>query len=116
RLRVVGVAFECRHAKGGKRLHRNYKGRDRRGKTFGEERPQRLILPRLDVASRPIVYQAQSKYVLLGLADRYGLSQLISLPDKKAELHLVIEILRGHKYRTLIGITPVLPPRPLDIR
>ena len=37
------------------RLHRHHPRRDRGGEVLGEERAQRLVLPRLDVARRPVV-------------------------------------------------------------
>ena len=41
--------------------------RNRRRKTLGEKRAERLVFPRLYVASRPVVQEAESEGVLLGL-------------------------------------------------
>ena len=58
---------------------------------LGEERPQRLIFPRLQVARRPVVEQAIAGDMLARLADRDRRPELVAAADPDAELELVIE-------------------------
>ena len=116
RCRIAGFAFECFCSERCECLHRDDKRRDRRREILCEKRPERLVFPCLYVAGRPVVDEAQPEDMFLRLADRDRRAQLIALPDKKADLHLVIEILARDKHRRSLGVAPVLPVRPLDVR
>src|SRR5579864_5705341 len=93
RRRLAGRASPG-SAKGGECLERHHAGRERGGEVLGEKRPERLVLPRLDVACRPVVQQAEAEHVLLGCADRDGLPELVAAADKGSDLELVIESAR----------------------
>ena len=67
RLRVARRA-RPRHPIRRERLERHDPRRHRGGEVLGEERPQRLVLPGLHVARRPVIQQAQPEDVALGLA------------------------------------------------
>src|SRR5690606_24731304 len=43
-------------------------------------------------------------------------TKLVSLADKKTELHFVIKIFARNEHRRLFGVAPVLAVRPLDVR
>ncbi len=51
------------------RFERDHPGRDGGREVLGEERPERLVLPLLDVARRPVVHEAEAEQVLFGLGD-----------------------------------------------
>src|SRR5271154_6940230 len=91
-----GIAFWTREgggAKGSESFHRDHPWRQGGGKTLCEEWSQRLILPGLNVARRPVVHQADSENVLFCFADGDGFSQGIASAHKKAEFQFVIECL-----------------------
>src|SRR5262249_7480176 len=79
------------NAKGRERLERHYPGRDRRCEALAEKRAERLIFPRLYVARRPVVQQAQAEHVALRLRNGYRLTERISTADEHTELQLVVE-------------------------
>ena len=54
------------------RGERRHPGRHRGGERLAEERPERLVLPRLDVAGRPVVDQHQTEDVVHRLGHGHG--------------------------------------------
>ena len=116
RCRIAGLAFERFCAERSESLHRDDKRRDSRREILGQKRPERLVFPRLNVAGGPVVYEAQPEDMFLRFADRDRRAQLVSLPDKKPDLHLVIETLARDKHGRSLRVAPVLPVRPLDVR
>src|SRR5439155_15447855 len=85
-----------------------------------EERPERLIFPRLDVARRPVVEQAKTGDVVARLANRDRRAKVIAAADPQAELEFVVETaawteLRRLRFRRLalaIGADDRLARRP----
>src|SRR5258707_1351723 len=57
--------------------------RDSRRKTLREEGTERLILPALEVARRPIVEQTKAEQVIFGIGDRDGLAEWVALADEE---------------------------------
>jgi hypothetical protein len=64
------------------RLERDDPGRDRRREVLRQERPQGLVLPRLDVAGRPVVQEAEAEEVLLRPIDGIGSPRRLPVPTK----------------------------------
>ena len=116
RLRIAGFAFKGFRSERRKSLHRHDERRDRCREILCEERPERLVFPRLDVAGGPVVDETEAEDLFLRLADRNRRSKLIPVPDKEADLHLVIEILARDKNRRSFRVAAILPVRPLDVR
>src|SRR5579862_4656782 len=75
----------------GERFGRDDPGGDRRRKAFAEERAQRLALPALDVARRPIIEQAESEEMIGRARQRHRRAEAIAEGNKRAELELEIE-------------------------
>src|SRR4030095_4759077 len=92
RLRIAGWAFE-RYAERRQRFCRDHPGRDRAGEVLRQERAQRLILPALNVARRPVVEQGHAEQVRIRRANVDRLSLVISLADEPAEFEFVVEAL-----------------------
>ena len=67
---ITGIAHARRRAKWLECVERHDPRRDRRRKILREERTERLILPRLDVARRPVVDETQAEDVSLRLIER----------------------------------------------
>src|ERR1700688_1751142 len=95
------VAFRagkrCR-AKWGERFHSYHPWRKRCRKTFSEEWAKRLILPCLNIARRPIIYEANSENMFFSFVDRDSFTQRISSAHKKAQFQFVIECFRRGKF------------------
>ncbi len=53
--------------------------------------PERLVLPGLDVACRPVVEQADTEDVRREVPNIYGLSELRSGADDEADLRLEVQ-------------------------
>ncbi len=90
----LGVAMRSRRhrfAKRRKRLRTDDPRTDAGQEILRQERSQRLVLPRLQVARRPVVEQAIAGDMLARFSDRDRLSELIALADPDAELQLIIE-------------------------
>ena len=76
-------------------VERGHPRRHRRGERLAEERPERLVLPRLDVAGRPVVHQHQAEHVVHRLVDRHRAPGLGGHADHRAHLELDVEPLRS---------------------
>ena len=94
RPRVVARALERGAAEGLERLERHDPWRDGGGEALGEEGPERLVLPGLHVARRPVVQEYDAEDVIERVADAHGLAERVARPDDEAELDLVVEALR----------------------
>src|SRR5882672_10905523 len=81
------------------RLERHHPWRDRGCEVLRQKGTQRLVLPRLDIARRPVIQQAQSKDMRLGLCQRYAAAELVPTPDEYAHFQLVIQPPRGGELR-----------------
>ena len=68
-------------------------------KAFGQERPQRLVFPRLNVTRRPVVEQAETGNVFARLADRDGIAHVVTLADPDAQLQFIVQTDAGAKHR-----------------
>src|SRR5258705_6048858 len=74
--------------------------RDRRCEALRQERSEWLILPRLDVARRPVVDKADAEQVLFGVPDADWLRKLVALSNEESDLSLVVEHLRRPELRS----------------
>src|SRR6185312_1069836 len=77
------------------RLRGDYPWRHAGEEVLCEEWAERLILPGLDVARRPVVEQTIAGDMLCSAADRNRLTELISLADPDAEFKLIVEAAAG---------------------
>src|SRR5690606_3425075 len=77
-VRIAVGPRRLRHSERRKRLGRDDPGRDARHEVLRQEGPERLILPCLDVARRPIVQQAEARNVILGILDGDWLTELVA--------------------------------------
>src|SRR6185369_4319237 len=90
----IGIAFRPRRhrcAERRKRVGTDDPRRNTGQEILGQERPERLIFPRLQVARGPVVEKAISRNMLAGFADRDRLTEIVALPNPDTELQLVIE-------------------------
>ena len=89
---------------------------DRRGEALAEERPERDVLPGLDVAGAPVVDEHDAEDVICERARRHRLGLRARHADDEAELELDVEASR----RAVDGRVRVrrlrLAPRPADRR
>src|SRR5260370_36393916 len=100
------IALRAREGSGAKRserFHRHHPRRKRSRKTLRQERPERLILPSLNVPRRPVINQANSENIFFRLADWNGFSQRISTAHKEAQFKFVIQRFCPPKYRIFSG-------------
>ena len=88
RLRVLRRA---RHPAGRQRVEGRDPGGERRGERLAEERPERLVLPRLDVAGRPVVEQREAEDVLDRPLGRDRAPGLGRHADDRGDLQLDVE-------------------------
>src|SRR4051812_21819733 len=102
--RVTLWTSECLRTIGHERFHGDDPWRDGRSETLGEEWSERLVLPRLNVARRPIVNETEAEDVLLGLVDRNALAEFVSGADIETDLEFIVETLAGSELRRLRGI------------
>ena len=110
RHRIVSTARERRAAERRKRLERHDPGRHRGGEALRQKRPERLILPRLDVAGGPVVEEAQSRRCGLPPASiGTGSPSVLPGPTNTADFEFVIE----HACRTKHGLR--LHPAPWSV-
>ena len=113
RRRLIAAAGKRRAAERLERLHGHDPGRYRGSETLAEERPERLVLPGLDVARRPVVEQHHAEDLLRRLRNRHRLSQRIARPDDEAQLEFEIQPLAGTEHRRRcvrrVGLSTGLP-------
>ena len=89
---ITGCARERRAAKRRQRLERDHPRRNRGREALRQERPERLVLPGLDVARRPVAQQHGAEHVLARVArSTIGCAERIAGADEEAELDLVVE-------------------------
>jgi hypothetical protein len=110
RLRVGRVAREG-HPKRRQRLHGDDPRRDRGGEVLGQERAQRLVLPGLHVARRPVVEQRGTEQRGLGLGHVQRHARRVGRAHEQAQLQLVVEAARWREDRR-VALAPDLSPRP----
>ena len=118
RLGEVGqkrhLALRRRDAEGLQRRGGHDPGRDRRGGRLGLEGAERLVLPGLDIARRPVVQQHIAEDVREGLAHRERAVR--RLADDGPDLQLNVEPARGREDRC-VELCPLdLAMRPRDRR
>src|SRR6185437_6641620 len=90
RLRILRRAAPGKPERG-ERFQRHHPGRDRGGEALGEEGTERLILPRLDVARRPVIQQTEAEHVLLRLRDGNRAAEAVAAADEHTDLELEVE-------------------------
>ena len=78
RRRVALRPRWLRRAERRERLGRDDPRRDGGSEVLGQERAERLVLPGLDVARRPVVQQAEAGDMLARLADRDRLAERVA--------------------------------------
>ena len=93
-------------------IHRHDPGRHGRGEVLREERTERLVFPRLDVARRPVVHEAEAEQVALDRVDRYRFTQRVARADEHANLELVIQPPARAEHRRIRPFRLRLTPRP----
>ena len=108
RYGIAGCARKSRRAKWRERFERHEPRRHGGRKVFCQEGPQGLVFPRLHVARRPIIDEAEPRDVRLRLADRDGGAERITVADERSHLQLVVETSRGAKDRRDRHIVPGL--------
>ena len=89
---IVRRPLSLRRAERCQGLRRDHPRRDAGAEALAEERTERLILPGLDVARRPVVQQAEAGDVLRRLGDGDGRAERVARADPDPELELVVEI------------------------
>ncbi len=114
RLRVPALPRRRGAPEGRQRLACDHPGRNRGGEVLGQERPERLILPRLNVPRGPIVQQANAEQMLFRFRDRDGFAHRASWPEKRAELHLIVKAPRRRIDRWPRGVFGDLSPGAAD--
>ena len=107
----VGVGAVRRQRLGG-----HHPGRYRGGEVLSQERAERLILPRLHIARRPIIEQAEAEDVVGRLADRHRFAEFARRADVEAKLQLEIEIARRSVAWLGVVWAFALAARPLERR
>src|SRR5258706_11861788 len=99
RLRIAGRPRQCGHAKRRERFERHHPRRYRSSKALAKKGSERLILPRLYVACRPVVEEANAEHMALGVSDRNRCAERVAATDNKPDLELEIKTLRWAKIR-----------------
>lgn len=90
-LRVAIRACRLGAAERLQRFSRDHPRRDGGNEAFGQERPQGLVFPSLDITRRPVVEQAQAGYVLGSIANRDRLAHVIALANPDAQFQFVVQ-------------------------
>ena len=107
-MTLVGLVLQIRQRRGiavgarglgDQRLGRDGPGADRGGEALRQERPERLVFPGLQVARRPVVEQAKSGDMRLGLGHANAAAERVARADPNAKLELVIEPSAGTELR-----------------
>ncbi len=102
RLRVLcgSVAakwFDC--------VDRHHPRRDRSRKALAEKRPERHVLPFLDIPCAPVVNEGHTEDVIPHFIDSDGISQRIARSGEEANLELKIkQPARTKRRRSVIGL------------
>ncbi len=91
RLRVTLGPRRLGTTEGLQRFGHHDPGRDAGGEALGQEWPQRLVLPGLQVARRPVVEQAEARHMAARLANRNRLAAGVAPADPDTQLQLVVE-------------------------
>ena len=81
------------------RVERDEPRRDRRRERFAQERPKRLILPRLNVARAPVVYQHNAENVIARGFHRNARADAISRPGDESDFQFDVQHARGSELR-----------------
>jgi len=90
RLGIGERARSCRDSEGLCRGDWGDPGGDGGGEVFGQEGAEGLVLPGLDVTSRPVVEEADAEEVIGGAGDGYGDTLSAGFSDVKCELKFVV--------------------------
>src|SRR4051794_32503078 len=98
------------------RRERCHPGTHRGGERLAEERPERHVLPGLDVAGAPVVEADDAEDVLLELVDPDPAAELGPDADDEAELGLDVEPSAGSVRRRVLVRRLALPAGPDDRR
>src|SRR5439155_468413 len=114
RARVAGRPRRLRDTERRQCLGSYDPGRDGAAEALAEEGSQRLRLPLLDVARRPVVEETEADDMVPGLADRDRLAERIARPDPDGELELVIELAAGPIARRILVRRLALAARPAN--
>ena len=88
---------------------RGHRGRE----ALAEERAERLVLERLDVARRPVVHEAHAVEVVAGVVDVDRGPRLAADADHGADLEFDVETLRGADQR--FAVDQAMPDGSADI-
>ena len=99
----------------GQRGHRRHPCGDARGERLAEERAERHVLPRLDVAGAPVVEQDHPEEVVAGLGERHGHTEVRRPSDDEADLGLDVEAGARPERRQRRTRGTVLPAGPDDV-
>ena len=91
RNRIAFRSRRLRQAKRRERLGSDHPGRDGAMEALCKKRPQRLIFPRLEIARRPVVEQAETRDMIRRLRDRDRRALWIALAYPNAEFEFIIE-------------------------
>src|SRR5438105_1585694 len=95
RLRIAFCAIERRHAKRQESFGGDNPWRNGCRKILGEKWAERLILPRLNVASGPVVHQAESKGATFRFVDGDRVTEFVAVADDYPDFQFVVEPLAG---------------------
>src|SRR6185437_16833757 len=87
-------------------------GRNGGGEALAQERPQRHILPRLDVARAPIIEKYHTKQMIGGGSDRDRLAQLVAWPHEDGHFQFKVKGSAGTKDRRRRPFWLTLAARP----
>src|SRR5258706_12980205 len=99
RLRIAGRPRQRGHAKRRECFERHHPRRYGSSKALAKKGAERLVLPRLDVACRPVVDEANAEHMALGVGDRNRCAERVAGTDEKPDLELEIKALRWTEIR-----------------
>src|ERR1017187_1956042 len=95
----LGILWRKRFAKRLERIKCHDPRRNARAKVFGQERTERLVFPRLNIACAPIVHQHHAKDVIDRATNRHWLTKRIARPNEECRFQFVIEAFARTKDR-----------------
>jgi hypothetical protein len=110
------VLHRSRHSSALQERERRHPRGDRRRERLAEERPERLVLPRLEVSRAPVVHQHDAEDVLGERVDGHGRAEPAGHADHEAELELDVEAPARLEARSRRARRDRLPPRPHHVR